>query len=498
VTQSLTAASESDPLADPGRPDAQTVAGRSWVLWPRAGRGVLVSLLLSAVAAAVVVVAVHWGLPSGDPASGDSEVERSAQASSPMAALARLGLALVVVSVLARVGAALAVRLGQPRVVGEILAGVVLGPSVLGALAPDLLARLLPPEVASDLGMLGLIGLVFTMAAIGRDLHRDTRGGGVSTVTTSLALMAVPFAAGVAVAVPLLPLIGGDDARPLAVVLFLGTAMSVTAFPVLVRLVADAGLRRTRLGSLAILSAATCDVIAWAALAVPLALAHAGNPLAAARSLLLTAVVVAGLLYVVRPALQRVTDAAAGVAPRTSRSVVVILTLVCGMALVTELLGVHPILGAGMVLPHDAVHVRDLPERIGAVNAGILLPVYFATAGQQVDIGSALDDARLVLAGLALLGIAFASKLGAAALLGRVGGLPLRESLGFGVLMNARGITEIIVLDAGRSAGLIGQEAFTVMVFIALASTVAVAPALRALGIQRPAATDALVADRAT
>jgi Kef-type K+ transport system membrane component KefB len=270
--------------------------------------------------------------------------------------------------------------------------------------------------------------------------------------------------------------------------LFIGTALSVTAFPVLARIVHDTGLRDTRLGALAMLCAAIADVLAWAALAVVLAMVRAQGPNGMLRTLGLTAALSVVCVFGLRPLIRVLTTRYAGTAlPRAVRLMVVI-GLIIGLATATDRIGVHAIFGgflAGLVLPRGNSLFGEAADQITTMNRALLVPVFFASIGMQADIRLAVSHPAVLAGGALLCAAAVAGKLGSAAPVAWAGGMPGRSALGLGVLMNARGVTEIVVLSVGLSAGVINAAAFTVLVVMALLTTCMATPALRFLGLAR-------------
>lgn len=450
----------------------------------RPGRATVVAIAIGllALGGAATALATHQGVSVGT---------RPAPAghAGPFALVWRLFLALAVIGVLAAIGARIAAALAQPRIIGELLAGLVLGPSALGSLAPGVVGWLLPPQVVTLVNLVGTVSLVLYMFAVGREVDaRWFRVDGAALGAAALALVALPFALGVGVALGAEELLAGPDVSTLAYALFIGTAMSVTAFPVLARLVAETGLAGQRLGNLALTCAAGTDVLAWAALAFTMAVATNGSAGSVAASLGGTAVVVAVAVGIVRPAAQRWVVRLGGVQPFVAPTIAVVLGTVLALAAITHRLGVHAILGAfvaGLVIPRDPVHVSDIPERMDSLNRSLLLPVYFASVGLQVNAVEVIGSSAILGVGALVLAAAVAGKVVACLGVGWAGGLTLREATGFGVLMNARGVTEIVVLGAGLGVGLINQQAFTVMVVMAVVTTVAVAPLLHLLRIGR-------------
>lgn len=407
-----------------------------------------------------------------------------------MSDLSLLLLQLVVVLVAAHIGGALGARVGQPRVVGEMAAGIALGPTLLGALAPRASAAVFPADRLGALGAVAQLGILLFLFVVGLRLdHGVLANRARLAVLVSQASIVVPFALGFALA-PLLPSsLAGPSVSPLAFALFLGAAMSVTAFPVLARILEERGLTTTRLGGLALACAAVDDVSAWVILAGVVAVARAdggaGTGPAVARTLALTAGVLALTLLAVRPALRRLWPPSSR--PRASVATGVLLALV--LALATERAGVHALFGAflaGALVPRAGGVAADLAGRIEEVVTAALLPVFFAQAGLRASL-ALVDGATLwVTWGLVML-VAVAGKLGGSALAARLGGLPWSEALGLGVLMNTRGLMELVVLGVGLDVGAISPALYSIMVLMALTTTVMTTPLLALLARRAPA-----------
>ncbi|WP_426501922.1 cation:proton antiporter [Dactylosporangium sp. McL0621] len=402
----------------------------------------------------------------------------------------RLFFAVLAIGGLAHAGGWAARRLGQPGVVGEMIAGLLLGPSVLGRFLPGVTAELLPSDVRGHLAVLAQVGLVLFMFSVGAEFDPSAlRRQGAAIGMLSQATMTVPFVLGLLLVPAVFPHFAGPGVGQAPFAVFLGTAISITAFPVLARIVEDAGLARTPLGNLAMVCAGIDDVLAWSALAVVLAVIQAGSPLGALVALPLAAGFAALVLFVVRPLLARGADRLRDVRAPVAVPLVAVLCLVFTLAGLTDRIGVHAIFGAflaGIVLPRGSRFLAGVPERLGTLNRALLLPVFFASIGLQVDVVSAVGDAGLLVAGAVTILVAIGGKLGSAALCARAGGLSWRASAGLGVLLNARGITEIVVLQTGLAIGVINERAFTVLVFMALVTTVMTMPLLRLLGLVRP------------
>ncbi len=374
--------------------------------------------------------------------------------------------------------------LRQPAVVGEILAGIALGPSVLGALPGDLSSRLLPVDTRPLLTGVAQLGLVLFMFLVGWEFeHGYLRRHAGASIAVSLSSVALAFGLGVTLAVWLYPRYARVDGDPVGLMpfaVFLGTAMSVTAFPVLARILADNRLTDTRIGLLALAGAAVDDVLAWCLLAYVSALVRADGDFASlVRIAVWSTLYVVAMLLVVRPLLAALVRRwAAGV--RWPALLAVLCAGVLASAWLTAWIGIHAIFGAflfGVIAPRQparplARHVRAPLDGIGT----LLLPVFFVVTGLQVDVtGLAAGD----LPALALIiVVACAGKLGGAALPARLLGLTWRESADLGLLMNTRGLTELIILTAARDLGVLDARMFTMMVIMALVTTAMTGPLL--------------------
>ncbi|BBH67839.1 hypothetical protein ACTI_45240 [Actinoplanes sp. OR16] len=385
------------------------------------------------------------------------------------------GLALIITA--ARLLGSLVQRLGQPRVVGEILAGVLLGPTVLGT---GLSAALLPGDVRPYLAGLAAIGLVLFMFLIGLELdHRVVASVGRKTVSVTVGSIVVPFVLGGLLAFHLAD--RHAVTHPAVFALFVALAMSVTAFPVLARILTDRGLNRTRLGCLALTCAALDDVIAWTLLAVTVAVAGTGGSGVWRAALLVPYALL--MMYLVRPLLQR------RLAGRDASRVDTLL-IVAGMLLsagLTEWMGLHYIFGAflyGVIMPRGTKdQIRQAVRRQIEPVSALLLPVFFVVAGLAVDL-RALGSAGLLDLTL-ILTVAVAGKFAGAFAAARLSGLPARPATALASLMNTRGLTELVILSVGLQLGLIGTGMYSLMVVMAVVTTLMAAPVLWATGYGR-------------
>jgi Kef-type K+ transport system membrane component KefB len=371
----------------------------------------------------------------------------------------------------------------QPQVVGEMAAGILLGPSLLGWIAPEASATLFPPESLAHLNTLSQIGVLLLMFLVGLELDpKLLRGRGHAALVTSHVSIIAPFFLGSVLALHLYPQLSDASVPFHGFALFMGAAMSVTAFPVLARILAERNLTRTKLGAVATACAAVDDVTAWSILAVVIAVVRA-DAMEAPLWLTLsgTLVYVAVMLLVVRPALRRLEARYHNVGRLTQDMLALVLLLLLASAWTTEWLGIHALFGAfllGAVMPKDRGLVHDLAAKLEDLTVVFLLPLFFASAGLRTSIGL-VDDAQMWgFFGLVML-VAVAGKFGGSTLAARVTGLRWREAGALGILMNTRGLLELVILTIGLDIGVISPALFTIMVMMALATTAMTTPVVQ-------------------
>ncbi|HBB30293.1 MAG TPA: sodium:proton antiporter [Cyanobacteria bacterium UBA8803] len=400
---------------------------------------------------------------------------------------------LVLVQVLLIIGLSRIMGLGcrgikQPLVIGEIIAGIMLGPSLLGLVAPDLAASLFPAQTLPFLDVLSEVGLIFFMFLIGLELDPKYLKGNLDiAILTSHVSILVPFSLGTLLALLLYPLVSNATVSFTAFALFLGAAMSITAFPVLARIITENNLQGTRLGTLALTCAAVDDVTAWCLLALAIAVGKAAmSPSGTNNMMGVVATVVEALLYigfmvtVVRWFLQKLARYYRRTERLTQLMLACIYMLVIASALITELIGIHLIFGAfllGAVMPKHAGLVRELAQKTEDFVLTILLPVFFAYSGIRTQIGL-LNRPELWLLCAAVVTVAILGKYVGTYIAARVCGIDKREASALGWLMNTRGLTELIVLNIGLSLGVISPLLFTMLVIMALVTTFMTSPLL--------------------
>ncbi|MCY7283899.1 MAG: cation:proton antiporter, partial [Cyanobacteria bacterium CAN_BIN43] len=393
---------------------------------------------------------------------------------------------LVLFQVLLVIGLSRLVGLGfrwlrQPLVIGEIVAGIMLGPSLFGLVAPGLSAALFPPETVPFLNVLSQIGLIFFMFLIGLELNPKYLQGQLQTaILTSHVSIVVPFSLGTILAVLLYPQISSADVSFTAFALFLGSAMSITAFPVLARIITENNLQGTRLGALALTCAAVDDVTAWCLLALAIAVTRTNSMVAALPTLIEAVVYIGFMLTLGRSFLQRLSNYYDRTGKLTQFTLAGIYMGVVASALITELIGIHLIFGAfllGAAMPKNEGLTRELAEKTEDFVLTFLLPIFFAYSGLRTQIGL-LNRPELWLLCGAVLAVAIGGKYFGTYTAARFCGLPNREASALGWLMNTRGLTELIVLNIGLSLGVISPLLFTMLVIMALVTTFMTSPLL--------------------
>ena len=389
-------------------------------------------------------------------------------------------LALAAVVIAGRLLGTLFRFIGQPPVIGEVVAGILLGPSLLGAVSHEAYTFLLPAAVAPSLGLLAQLGVVLYMFLVGVELDTEGLKGQLrSTVGIALTSIAVPFTLGVWFATRLYSSLSPDGVPFMHFTLFLGVAMSITAFPVLARILADRGITRTELGRLALTCAAIGDVTAWCLLALIVGVVQSTEGRA-----LLTSVLALGFILfmfvIIRPVAVKISKRWEGEEPDRNAVALALVAMLCS-ALVTEAIGVHAIFGAfllGAVIPHSSRLARVLEERIEYLVTILLLPAFFAFTGMRTEIGL-VSGVNAWLTCAAIIAVATAGKFGGTLIGARLARHDWRKAASLGILMNTRGLMELIVLNVGLDLGVISPTLFTMLVVMALVTTMATTPILK-------------------
>jgi Kef-type K+ transport system membrane component KefB len=399
-------------------------------------------------------------------------------------ALVHVLVALAAVLITGRLLCLLFRYIGQPPVIGEVIGGILLGPSLLGQVWPEAGAFILPSEVGPYLGVIAQVGVILYMFLVGLELNLGAlRERAQAIVAISNASIVLPFLLGAALALLLYPRFSNSTVPFTSFALFVGAAMAITAFPVLARILTDLKMQKTRLGTMALACAAMNDVTAWCLLAfvVGVAQAKVGG---AFLVLGLTAAFIGFMFLFVRKVaswlLSRFDKA-----PVTHGVVALVFAVLLLSSLATEAIGIHAFFGAfllGAIIPHDSAIAQALSRKLEDVVTVLLLPAFFAFTGMRTQIGLVSGLDQWLVCGLIVI-VASAGKVGGAFFASWRSGLGWRDALGLGVLMNTRGLMELIVLNIGLDLKVISPTLFAMMVLMALATTLATTPILRGLAL---------------
>ncbi len=397
--------------------------------------------------------------------------------------LAAFFIAVAIVMLVARFVGMLAVRIGQPRVMGEVLAGILLGPTFFGLLLPEVQRLVFPPDVIPYIGVAANLGLIFYMFLVGLEIDLSQLKGRITqTAAISNTGVAIPMIAGLAVALPTYELVGPDRAFT-AFALFMGVSMSITAFPVLARILVERRMLKRPLGVLALASAAIDDISAWFLIALATAVAVAGSGIEVVRTIALAIAFCLLMAFVVRRIIARASTAYDEAGRVPGAWIVAIFAGVLLSAYTTEVIGIALIFGAfvmGAIMPRHAGLTEDVTHRMEDFVVFLLLPLFFCYTGLRTNV-LLIDRAELLLLTLVLTVVAIACKFGGTLLASRVTGLGWRESAVIGTLMNTRGLTELIVLNLALEKGVISEALFAMLVIMALVTTFMAGPLLRLL-----------------
>lgn len=378
-------------------------------------------------------------------------------------------------------------RIGQTAVIGEVVAGILLGPSLLGRISPEAMHWLIPDAatdphglVLTSLKMVAQLGVILYMFLVGLELNTQKISRQAhAAIAISHASIVVPFVLGAALALWLYPLLATQDVPFTSFALFIGVAMSITAFPVLARILTDRKLDQTDLGVIALSCAATDDVTAWCLLAFVVGVAQTQVSSAVITTLLAVAFI-AAMFLIVRPLALRWL-AWAEKRGWNGHATPLLLTAVLCAGLCTEAIGIHAVFGTfllGAVIPHDSRIAQDLTRKLRDVVTVLLLPAFFAVTGMNTRIDLIAGWGDWLICGVIIL-VATAGKFGGSVAAARFTGLDWRMSAALGILMNTRGLMELIVLNIGLSLGVISPKLFAMMVLMALATTIATSPLIQ-------------------
>jgi Kef-type K+ transport system membrane component KefB len=398
-------------------------------------------------------------------------------------------LQLIIILVVTQIFGHLCRRIGQQWVIGEILTGLALGPSLLGILLPGARGFLFPASTLPTLQTLGDLGLVLYMFSLGArlDTHLMLRQSRKAALT-SISGILLPLLLGAVLAFFLFPILAGPKATQTSFMLLVGTAMAITAFPVLARFLVEKKMLGTKIGTLALTCAAVDDVVAWCLLALVIAIAHANSSLSVILTIGLVLFFLTGMLVVVRPLLLYAERSIHSKQMLEALSIVLLLLA----AFCTNAIGIHPVFGAflmGIILPRKALFV-ELVRNVDRVNGVLFLPLYFVYSGLRTQIGL-ISSPWLWLICLLVLVVACAGKLSGGTFSMRFMGESWRDALSLGALMNTRGLVELIVLNIGLDLGILSPTLFAMLVIMALVTTMMASPFLALLGYKQAISQEA-------
>jgi len=414
-----------------------------------------------------------------------------------MLKLSLLLIQLGTILLIARLVGLLFKRINQPQVVGEMVAGILLGPSFLGWLSPPTMAALFPPESLGFLNALGQVGLLVFIFLVGLKVDvKLLRTLGHTAVLTSHVSIVLPFFLGTLLALYLYPRLSDESVTFAGFGLFMGAAMSVTAFPVLARILAERRLLGTKLGTVAIVCAAVDDVTAWIILAFIVVLVRTS---AQHGSILVNLILIIAfaliMIFGLRRLLARLEIQYRLQEKFTQNMIAFVLLLVLASASITEWLGIHTLFGAflvGVIMPKERNFVRDLTEKLEGLPVILLLPLFFTATGLRTRI-ELISGAEMWFYCALIIIVATAGKLGGSMLSSRISGMTWREAGSLGILMNTRGLMELVILNIGFDIGVISPALFSMMVLMAIVTTFMTSPVLELVYRDQPATKETMI-----
>lgn len=395
--------------------------------------------------------------------------------------LALLLFQIVTIVLVARVFGWIFKKIGQPSVIGEIIAGIALGPSLFGLYFPDLNHSLFPVDSLGNLQLLSQVGLIFFMFVIGMELDlKVLKNKANDAIVISHASIVIPFALGIGLSYFIYHEFAPVGIEFLSFSLFMGISMSITAFPVLARIVQERGIHKTRLGTIVITCAAADDITAWCILAAVIAIVKAGSFVSSIYVIGLAIAYVIMMLFVVKPFLKRIGDLY-GKKNTIKKSVVAIFFIMLVISsYLSEIIGIHALFGAflaGAIMPDVSKFRTIFIEKVEDVSVILLLPLFFVFTGLRTEIGLINEPYLWKVTGFIIL-VAVVGKFLGSALAAKFVGQNWRDSLAIGALMNTRGLMELVVLNIGYELGVLSPKIFTMMVIMALVTTFMTGPAL--------------------
>jgi Kef-type K+ transport system membrane component KefB len=391
--------------------------------------------------------------------------------------------ALAVILVTARLCGKAAILVGQPRVVGEMVAGVLLGPSLLGLLVPQIQQTLFPNDVKSVLYVFSNIGLTIYMFLVGAEMDHKLLGGPQLRRSILLATSGIvpAFALGVVVALYLHSSLAPAAISPLKFAIFMGCALSITAFPMLARILQERGLTNSLIGSLTLVAASIDDAVAWSFLAIVTAMVQAKSPIAGLYTIVGGVLFTLFMIVIVRPMIQGLGRQTEAEGKLSQNALAIVLLLLLGAAWFTDYIGIFSVFGGfitGLAMPRSPIFQRSLRDNLMDFNVVFLLPIFFTYSGLNTRL-TGLTSMTLMLPFILVLLASTVGKYGGCAITMRFMGFSWRESSAIGGLMNARGLMELILLNLGLAYGMISQDLFSILVLMAVVTTACAMPIYR-------------------
>ncbi|HLP05846.1 MAG TPA: cation:proton antiporter [Paludibacter sp.] len=388
---------------------------------------------------------------------------------------------IITILIAARFFSFLCKKMAQPTVIGEIIAGIVLGPSLVGMYFPGFYETLFPVQSMGNLQAISQLGLILFMFIIGMELDlKVLRNKAHEAVVISHASVIIPFTFGMGLAYFIYRDFAPEGVKFSSFGLFLGIAMSITAFPVLARIIQEKGMHKTKLGAMVITCAAVDDITAWCLLAIVIAIVKAGSFVSALYIIILAVVYILVMIKVVRPFLKRIGDLYSSKENLSKPIVAFFFLALIVSAYATELIGIHALFGAfmaGAIMPENEKFRRNFVEKVEDVSLVLLLPLYFVFTGLRTKIGL-IDSPSLWIMTSAIILVAITGKFIGSAITAKVVGQNWKDSLTIGILMNTRGLVELVVLNIGYDLGVLSPQIFTMMVIMALVTTFMTTPVL--------------------
>ena len=375
-------------------------------------------------------------------------------------------------------------KINQPTVIGEIVAGIILGPSFLGLFFPAISAFIFPPDSLLNLQFLSQIGLILFMFLVGMELDLKVlkRSAGIAVIVSHASII-FPYLLGVILSYFLYVNYAPANIPFVAFALFMGIAMSITAFPVLARIIQEKGLTKTPLGALALTCGAIGDITAWCILAAVIAIVKTGTLVNSLFTIGLAIIYLNVMIFVLQPFLRKIGTIYISKETLSKTVLSFIFFILFFSAYITELIGLHALFGAflaGVIMPHATEFKKNMVEKIEDISLVLFLPLFFAFTGLRTQIGL-LNEGHLWVVCFSVIAVAIIGKFGGTSFAARFGGMTWKDSFSLGVLMNTRGLMELIVLNIGYDLGILSPQIFAILVLMALTTTFMTGPALHGI-----------------